>query len=539
MPLSYQVLSSHVLELRFTSSQLYADPFNTIELDLVVTSPSGQTTSIPGFWRGGQDWAVRFSAQAPGGYSFTTACSNPADSGLHGLSGNIRVAPYTGTHPLYAHGGLRVRPDRKTLEHSDGTPFFWLGDTWWMAFTPRLHYPEGLQTLCADRTAKGFTVVHMVAGLFPDMNFDDERGANEGGFAWWPQFERINPAFFDQADLKLQYIISQGLTPLIVGAWGYYLPLLGMEKMKKHWRYLVARWAAYPVLWCLAGEVTMPYYLSPTKSADEQSQKEDWSEVGRYLSSIDPYDRPMTAHNGASGESYGELSDPACLDFNFVQAGHGNINVAYSGTRHVRKILATSPLLPLVNGETCYEGILGSAHQDVQRFLFWSMLLSGAYGFSYGANGIWQFNETGKPYGPSPHGMTWGNIPWEEAMKLPGAQQISLGKRLLERYRWWLFEAHPEWLTPHADETDTNQPYAAGIPSEVRLFYFPTCLGPWLPQMPTVHNLEAGVTYRAFYFDPITGAEQSVGDAVADAAGNWTVPMPTAGQDNVLVLEAI
>jgi len=40
---------------------------------------------------------------------------------------------------------------------------------------------------------------------------------------------------------------------------------MGMAKMKQHWRYLVARYAAMPVVWGLAGEATMPFYLSPPK----------------------------------------------------------------------------------------------------------------------------------------------------------------------------------------------------------------------------------------------------------------------------------
>ena len=43
--------------------------------------------------------------------------------------------------------------------------------------------------------------------------------------------------------------------------------------MKKHWRYLIARWGAYPVVWCLAGEGTMPYYLSKTPKEDADTQK--------------------------------------------------------------------------------------------------------------------------------------------------------------------------------------------------------------------------------------------------------------------------
>jgi len=30
------------------------------------------------------------------------------------------------------------------LEHSDGTPFLWLGDTWWMGLTTRLDWPDGV-----------------------------------------------------------------------------------------------------------------------------------------------------------------------------------------------------------------------------------------------------------------------------------------------------------------------------------------------------------------------------------------------------------
>jgi len=33
---------------------------------------------------------------------------------------------------LFRHGQLRVSIDRRYLEHLDGTPFFWLGDAWWM-----------------------------------------------------------------------------------------------------------------------------------------------------------------------------------------------------------------------------------------------------------------------------------------------------------------------------------------------------------------------------------------------------------------------
>jgi hypothetical protein len=77
--------------------------------------------------------------------------------------------------------------------------------------------------------------------------------------------------------------------------------------------------------------------------------------------------------------------------------------------------------------------------------MFWTNVLSGAAGHTYGANGIWQLNRTGRPYGKSPHGGNYGTIPWDEAMKLPGSHQIGMGKALLMEYPWHRFEPHPEW----------------------------------------------------------------------------------------------
>jgi hypothetical protein len=38
--------------------------------------------------------------------------------------------------------------------------------------------------LAEDRKRKGFNVVQIVAGLYPDMHPFDPRGANEAGFPW-------------------------------------------------------------------------------------------------------------------------------------------------------------------------------------------------------------------------------------------------------------------------------------------------------------------------------------------------------------------
>ncbi|HEY3415840.1 MAG TPA: DUF4038 domain-containing protein [Armatimonadota bacterium] len=507
-----------ISEWSFRSSVPYQDPFNEVTLDAVFTAPDGHEQVVPCFWDGGDTWRVRFASPVTGDYRFRTVCSNPADAGLHGQEGAVTIVPYQGDNPLYQHGPLRVAANGRYFEHADGTPFLWLGDTWWMGLTKRLAWPEGFAELARDRVEKGFNVIQIVAGLYPDMPAFDERGANEAGFPWEPDYARINPAYFTLADRRIHYLVDQGLAPCIVGCWGYFLPWMGIEKMQQHWRNLVARYGAYPVFWCLAGEVIMPYYLSEKKDDDRAFQQDGWAEVGAYVRKIDPYRRPVTAHPGNSGRE--EIGDPTILDFDMLQTGHGDRQSLPNTVQTVKRQSEREPHMPVVEGEVCYEGIGEQCRQEVQRLLYWTCMLTGAAGFTYGANGIWQVNSRARLYGPSPHGMAWGEVPWEDAYQLPGSRQLGLAKRLLERYPWWQFTAHPEWIDPHWSEENYFGAYAAGVPGKVRVIFYPP--GHWTTG--TVKGVEPGVPYRAFLFNPATGKEIDQGPVVPDANGDWQLP---------------
>ena len=165
-------------------------------------------------------------------------------------------------------------------------------------------------------------------------------------------------------------------------------------------------------------------------------------------------------------------------------------------------------------------------------------MLSGAAGHCYGADGIWQFNRPEAPFGASPTGYTWGNTAWQEAAGWPGSKHVGLGKQLLERYQWWRFEPHPEWIFPAATDEEWFLPYAAGIPGEIRLFYFPRFVRTAKKESPTVRKLEPNIKYHAYYLDPITGKEFPVGDVESTPEGEWGVPNSPIFQDMVLVLEA-
>ncbi|HUT24213.1 MAG TPA: DUF5060 domain-containing protein, partial [Sumerlaeia bacterium] len=313
-----------ILEWCYASGKKYEDPFNDVELDVVLRHADGDSWRAPAYWAGEQEWRVRFAPPKPGRYEVASICSDGANTDLHGQTAALEASPYDGGNALLLHGPLRVAASKRAFEHADGTPFFWLGDTWWMGLCKRLSWPEDFQLLVADRVAKGFTVIQIVAGLYPDMPGFDERGANEAGFPWESDYARINPAYFDMADLRIRWLVRSGLVPCIVGGWGYYLPLLGVRKMKQHWRRLIARWAAYPVVWCLAGEAAMPYYLSEDHEGDKNKQIAGWTEIARYVRQTDPYGRLVTVHPTQVGRD--QVEDDALLDFDMLQTGHGGYN---------------------------------------------------------------------------------------------------------------------------------------------------------------------------------------------------------------------
>jgi len=525
---------NRAVEWSYSSGRRYPDPFNEVELDVLFTDPDGEKKSVPAFWEGESTWRVRYASPKVGTHRFRTVCSDESDGDLHGQEGRLEITPYEGGNPLIKHGPLRVSENRRYLEHLDGAPFFWLADTWWMGLCERLCWPADFRILVADRVAKSFSVIQIVAGLYPDMDPFDERGANEAGFPWTKDYSRINPAYFDMADLRIDYLVRNGLVPCIVGCWGYFLKWMGVERMKKHWRCLVARYGAFPVVWCLAGEGIMPFYLSEQKEEDRKVQKKGWTELAEYVRAIDPYGHPLTIH--PTDTSRNQVEDPSLLDLDMLQTGHRDRQSVPATVTRVTEAHQAAPRMPVIDAEVCYEGIGEGCRQEVQRFMFWACILSGACGHTYGANGIWQVNTRERPFGPSPHGMSYGDTPWEDACQLPGSAQLGLAKRLMERYEWWQFEPHPEWIAPHWSEENYFRPYAAGIPGEVRVVFLP-----FFTVGAVFKELESDISYRAFLFNPVNGREHDLGAVTPDANGDWTPPLPRSRppifQDWVLVIE--
>jgi len=505
-----KVEANRVAEIACNSNKTYKNPFLEVEVDAIITGPDAVQVRLPAFWAGKNRWLFRYASNVPGIYAWKLVCSDTNNSSLNGLTGKIEVVSYRGENGLYRHGPIRAAKDRRHFEHADGTPFFWLGDTWWKCLCKRMTW-KGFQELTADRKEKGFSVVQIVCGVYPDEGLFEPRWENEGGKPYETKdFSVVNPKYFEYSDRRLKHLADAGIVPAIVGGWGQGHcngMLVGIEGLKRHWRNLIARYGAYPTIWIIGGESSGP----------------EWTEVARYVQQIDPYHHPATMHPLESGRN--SVTDETVIDFDMLQTGHGGGASSIGAIPKFKAAYARVPAMPVINGEHSYEGHMQTGFQDDQRYVFWASILSGAPGLTYGAAGIWHASVEGD------HGNwgAWNRQPydwttWKEGMNYPGSTQLGIGKKLLEQYPWWRFESHPEWVEEGC--------FAAGIPGEVRFIYLPRRnIYNW--DGPEVKNLEPDVDWQVYYFDPATGRKFDQGTIKATAKAGEKDATPVNFKKNV------
>ncbi len=469
---------NQIVEVTVSGSLTLRNPLIELEPTAIVTTPTGTTQHVPMFWDGGSNWKFRYASPTPGQYTYTIICTGKQDQQLLNAHGLILIRPTT-TLPqtlLNSHGPITITPDHRHFMHADGTPFLWLADTWWKCLSSRLSYTN-FNTLVQDRRSKGFSVVQIVCGPYPDEDVLDLRMRNEGGMPYESRdFARSNPAYFSSADKRIAALESADIVPAIVGGWGRggSLEALGMPAYKRHWRNLIARYGAGPVVWIAGGEAGGP----------------GWTELAKYIRATDPFHHLITMHPGTSARD--SVTDEAAIDFDMLQTGHGDWTAAHAALPQILRALGRKPAMPALIGEACYEGHMQSAFQDVERWLFWTSMLSGAAGHTYGAAGVWHAGIQGDP-GISP---VYDWTTWQEGMRYPGSAQVGLGRKLLSRYPWQRFEQHNEWTSKGC--------FAAGIPGGTRFMFQPKN-GVYNWNGTVINNIEAGGRYRLTYWDPATG----------------------------------
>ena len=201
-------------EHNLTATGSYANPFVDASVTVRFTAPDGRTRTADGFWDGGTVWRVRSFFDAPGSWQWSTASD---DVGLR-QSGTVSVAAAAAaaaaaaghSNPFWSHGSLRAGDGH--LQHADGTPFFWLGDTAW-AGAMRSTEQEWTTYLTVRKT-QGFNVVQ--SGIACPWAGGTTRRGDLPFLDKGNNLTKLNPLFFQVFESRLAQAASSGFGVLLV-----------------------------------------------------------------------------------------------------------------------------------------------------------------------------------------------------------------------------------------------------------------------------------------------------------------------------------
>lgn len=496
----------------------------SIKIKVIFEGPGREYFEIPGFYDGGITWKVRFTPTVPGRWTYHSECSDEKDAGLHGKSGVLMVEPAQSDNLIYQHGGiLRVSDDKHYLAYSDGTPFFWLGDTWWWAPSDMVpfdgssnpQYDSMFKTLIDLRKSQGYTVVQWAfLGTINDAKWRSKPNT-------WTSREM---QFWQQVDEYFEYANDAGIIPAIGLTFHEGMDELNLETWKELWEYVVARYGAYATTWFIVGEYS---------AHNVRPRIEKVLELGQFIKDIDPYKRAMTVHPwGYYVEEDRYAWDEPWMDFIMIQGAHRVMDVPPVSLYYDAYMREDTK--PVLEAECNYEGIGGASDESV-RLVAYRAIQAGSFGYTYGSHGLWYptQNENDRMF------ADWGEpIPWWEAMKRPGGAQMQYLRACYEMVEWWKLTPMPDAITTELELPERARFLAKGEEDNVFVIYIPRNN----PTMQAILHVAAGArevskSYSGIWFDPRTGETSEVQEELVSIGGEMVLPDRPSSQDWVLILK--
>ena len=332
------------------------------------------------------------------------------------------------------NGKLQVSENARFLQHENGTPFFWLGETAWLL--PSRSDRDEVGYLLNKTHKNGYNVLQIsILHTIPSINayghwalpngFDFKNIDKKGEYNYWQHVDYI-------VKRAQQYGIYIG----IVCVWG--TPVqngrMTVEDAKKYGKFLAERYKNEPnIIWLIGGDIR------------GDVKPEVWQALATTIRAIDS-DHLMTYHPRGRTCSHTWFHNEDWLDFNMFQSGHRRYGQRFGdgdypieehteedSWRFVERGFAASPAKPIIDGEPSYEDIPHGLHnenerywqaEDMRRYAYWSVF-AGSFGHTYGHNSTMQMIRPG--YIPS----FGAKKPWWEALEDPGCQQMKHVKNLM------------------------------------------------------------------------------------------------------------
>ena len=430
--------------------------------------------------------------------------------------------------PAAVRGPLQVAPNKRYLQYRDGTPFFYLGDTAWELFH-RLTREEATRYL-EDRARKGFTVIQAVALAELDgLSSPNAYGAspligNDPG--------RPNPDYFAHVDFIVDKAEALGMFTGFLPTWGKYWKagearIFTPDNARAYGLFLGRRYKDRAVIWILGGDQNV---ATPDERAivDAMAAGLRAGDGGSHL---------ITFHPRGPGQSSLQLQDAPWLDFHMSQTSHGGRD--HDTGLYAERDLALSPLRPTLDGEPRYETMPVGFYfrdrdrldrfddDDVRQAAWWSVM-AGACGHTYGNNNIWQMWQPGRA------AVLFAMTPWHEALDHPGAAQMGVLRRFMERHAFHTL-VPDQRIVQNAPATGGAKIRAMRAEDGSRVIvYSPQGAGFTIDKA----SIKAP-RVKETWFDPRYGVSYEVHTTDNFAFQTYTPPSSGRGQDWVLVLEAM
>lgn len=447
--------------------------------------------------------------------------------------------------------GVRVASDGRSLERTDGSPFFYLADTAWTALT-RLTLAE-MDAYLADRASKGFTVIQTILVPWDAAWAGDVDGAKpfiEGDET------RPNEVYWARVDAWLGMIKARGMVPAVVPFWlrgrnGDLGPVAGdLESMAGYAAFLGQRYARHELIWLLGADALGDSWTEHLARFAEELERASARVVSSEPGATPREPWLMTHHPEGGGTSARLFHDQAWLDFNGLQSGHWTAGHHDALVDHAWRV---EPVKPVIDLEPAYEhitdglaefgpGVRLVGEADVRRQAY-QAVFAGAAGHAYGCAEVYEFHaeNVGKAR------WTVGTH-WREAMQFPGAGQLRHLRALMEQLPMKGRVPDQSLIGGSATDDVTERRRAIRNASGDRvLVYLPQGGRVNLSYVTAVTRPAAEVRevvsagWLTMWFDPRSGDRTPCGRWTLNGDGELAVdvtsPTSGAGQDWVLILE--
>jgi hypothetical protein len=431
--------------------------YSGVSCDAVFGTPTplygistGSTNrKVPLFWDGERTWKLRVVGRVGGTYSYTLHCI-PTSLSIHGQKGTFVVNGTT--YSSWTGGEGFVRRRGAYLTRDNGNTFLYLADTQWrmdssspFSTTIGINYAKW-KKIIDDRATRRFTVIQM--SLHPDYlagrTLTNSTGTDVNQIPFGPSCTgaltncKINPSYFQALDERVEYVVSKGLVLSVAFGWGseFFTSTHGfggsggVAAAQRYARYVMARYAAYNVIWMTLGEYQEIRDSNMTKFASFID----------YVRAIDPHNHLVTGHpiarailpldstiTGKLDFVGGQETDKDALDANGCNTETATDNFhLFDDARSGRTAAGTGK--GYVNLEFGYERRISptkdacQAHDQLPRDIVedvWGLMLGGAAGVGYGNRHVWKEADTSRLSDMGAQYMTHLYNFWTDATAAP------------------------------------------------------------------------------------------------------------------------